>query len=236
MYLLKKYHHRVTAFAPFFLRVWRHVFHTDLWKLVCFGQQKPRFTAKTISNMPTLSELDNAERMRRRKDGLYIKIKNMCFISLKCLMIIMGIWKIHFYSQIFMTQISKQKHWFSIEPLFSTSLASGSKWLNTLPMSESMWSAQTMCIFVEWTRVYCKQEHIFLNVCYFVLFSRMGACQCWHLPSFYLSSDESAYCFLGKYCLIRQSLAFKHCFFPTSHDPVRIEQRQFFFICNRPFV
>ncbi len=37
------------------------------------------------------------------------------------------------------------------------------------------------------------------------------------------------HCFLGKYCLIRQSLAFKHCFFPTSHDPVRIEQRQFFF-------
>ncbi len=92
-----------------------------------------------------------------------------------------------------------------------------------------MWSAQTMCIFVEWTRVYCKLEHIFLNVCYFVLFSRMGACQCWHLPSFYLSSDESAYCFLGKYCLIRQSLAFKHCFFPTYHDPVRIEQRHFFF-------
>lgn len=59
-------------------------------------------------------------------------------------------------------------------------------------------------------------------------FSRMGAChatcQCWHLPSFYLSSDSFAYCFWGKYCLIMQSLAFKHCFFPTSHDLVRIEQ------------
>ncbi len=66
-------------------------------------------------------------------------------------------------------------------------------------------------------------------------FSRMGAChatcQCWHLPSSYLSSDEFAYCrvFLGKYCLIGQSLAFKRCFFSTIHDPVRIEQQPIFF-------